>query len=842
MFHKILCLCFILTLFDFSLFAQNTNGVKGKILDKTTKAPIEYASVTLHNPLDSTMLHGAITDEKGNFEFSKVTAKTVYLSARFLGYEVHQSETFQPATNTNLGNITLGVSAGVLAEVEVTGKAITSLQKLDKQVYDARQFQMAQGGTATDVLSNLPSISINALGEISVRGTAGFLVMINGKPVQTDPAVILGQLPANAIEDIEVITAPSAKYDPDGNAGIINITTKQGSTDGLFVIANILVGLPSVERYDAKESAQRFGGDVTINYKKRKLEWSAGLDYRRSDLTGRREGYVNTYLNEVLTEFPSDGERSFDNENYSGRFSVIYTPDNRQTIGASFYAGKRTKYRTADILYLNQQRAIVPTNEFQGTAAYWDLYQQNATVIGGQEVLTTNTFYNENLRVRKGDFLIGAVDYTLKFESDATLKISGLYERTVLGGPTDNVSLNWPNTSEVLQKQFNDNDNPLDGFRFQLDYAKKVGATKWESGYQYRYLKHPGDFVYQDLDLTTNTWIENPLFTNSIELKRTIHSLYSQVSGERVDGKLAYTAGVRLEYFDRTVYIARPDETYELDKFNLFPSVNLKYDLGNEWAAKAGYSRRIERTTTFKMTPFPEREHSETLEQGDAELLPEYVDIVEAGLVKTMGDNSVFINAYFRNINDVINRVNTVFNDTILNRIYTNAGRATAFGVEVGTTLYPTKNWRLYIGGNAYNYKIQGALFGDAIETSNLIYSINTNTNFTLSPTFNLQLGLNYLSERVTAQGRDSRFYNPNLTLRKTFSAKKLAVSFQWLNIDLGLLDSNEQRITTVRDNFYTTTNYVYEVDILQVSVTYQLNQPSKNVKLLKSEFGGREF
>lgn len=840
MLHKISCFCFIYLIGFLPIFAQNTNIIKGRIVDETTNEAIAYASVTLHNPSDSAMLYGEITDANGNFEFTKIKENSVYLSVRFLGYKAHQSEVFQPINQTDLGNISLGISAGVLEEVEVTGKAITSLQKLDKQVYDAGQFQMAQGGTATDVLSNLPSISINALGEISVRGTTGFLVMINGKPVQTDPAVILGQLPANAIEDIEIITAPSAKYDPDGNAGIINITTKQGSTDGLFVIANILVGLPSIERYDAKERAQRFGGDVTINYKKGKLEWSAGLDYKRNDLTGRREGYVNTYVGEVLTEFPSDGERSFDKENYSGRFSAIYTPDNRQTIGASFYAGKRTKYRTADILYLNQQRAIIPINDFQGTEAYWDLYQQNGAVIGGKEVLNTNTFYNENLRVRKGDFLIGALDYTLKFEEDASLKISGLYERTILGGPTDNVSLNWPNTSDVLQKQFNDNDNPLDGFRFQLDYAKKVGTTKWETGYQYRYLKHPGDFVYQDLDLATNTWIENPLFTNSIELKRTIHSVYSQVSGE--SGKLAYTAGLRLEYFDRTVDIARPDETYELDKLNLFPSVNLKYDLGNEWAAKAGYSRRIERTTTFKMTPFPEREHSETLEQGDAELLPEYIDIVEAGLVKTMGDNSVFINAYFRNINDVINRVNTVFNDTILNRIYTNAGQATAFGVEVGTTVYPTKNWRLYLGGNAYNYKIKGDLFGDAIETSNLIYSINANTNFTLTPTFNLQLGLNYLSERVTAQGRDSRFYNPNLTLRKTFLDKKIAVSFQWLNMDLGLLDSNEQRITTVRDNFYTTTNYVYEVDILQVSVTYQLNQPSKNVKLLKSEFGGREF
>ncbi|PHN04170.1 TonB-dependent receptor domain-containing protein [Flavilitoribacter nigricans] len=830
--------CITLLSLTCSLFGQIE--IRGRIIDTTSGEAIEYASVTLHSAGDSSLINGVVTDQSGQFLFSKLQASTVYVIAQFLGYEPYRSEVFSLDGVTDLGTISLGVNASVLREVEVTGRAITSLHRLDKQVFDAGQFQSAQGGNATDVLRNLPSITVNALGEISVRGATGFIVMINGKPVQSDPAVMLGQIPANAIEDIEIITAPSAKYDPDGKAGIINIKTRQGVTDGLLLIANGLIGLPSIEPYDNAEAARRFGGDITVNYKKGKWDLSAGFDYSRNDVSGRREGYVNTYLNEVLTEFPSDGERSFDRENYSGRASVLFAPSDRQSIGASFYAGKRTQYRTADILYLDQQRTRITEGQFLGPEAYWDLYRESGTVFPGGNQVSQFTFYNENLRVRRGDFLIGALDYTVKFANTSSLKISGLYEHTLLGGPTDNVSLGWPQLRDTFQLQYNDNDNPLDGYRLQLDYAGQLGDAKWESGYQYRYLKHPGDFIYLDRNFATNTWETNPLFTNSIELRRQIHSVYSQLSGEV--GRLQYSGGLRLEYFDRQVDIAEPDTLYTLDQFNFFPSFNLQYDLGNNLSAKAGYSRRIERTTTFKMTPFPEREHSETLEQGDAALLPEYIDLVEAGLVKNWEDNSLYATVYFRNINNVINRVNTIFNDTILNRIYTNAGRAQVYGLELGTTLYPTGWWRLFLGTNIYNYRIKGQLFGDRINTANTIYSINATSNFKLMSTMDLQLGLNYLSERVTAQGRDSRFYNPSLTLRKTFLDKRLAVSFQWLNLDLGLLSSNEQRITTVRDNFYTTTNYVYEVDILQIGLTYQINQSSKKVNLLKSEFGEKEF
>ena len=821
-------------------FAQR-GEVIGQVRDSLDNSSLGYASVLLFQP-DSTQIGGTLVDSTGNFLLRNIPNGSYILEVRFLGYEVYSVNPLSLSSNEdrNLGIISLRPTDQLLQEIEITGRKSLSYHKVDRQVFDAGQFQAAQGGNATEVIRNLPGVSVNGQGEISLRGSRGFLVMIDGRQVQGDPSLLLSQLPANSIENVEILTTPSAKYDPDGAGGIINITTKSGRVEGLFLQVNALWGAPSIESYNNAEESRRYGADLTLNVKKGKWDVSVGLDYNRNDIGGQRIGYVNTYLANVLTEYPSNGERSFDRERYSGRISVNYELQKNQQLTFSFLAGDRTQYRTADILYAPQQRSVIIPENFLGTEAYWNLYQASGTVNSADQFVDELTFYNENLRVREGDFLIGGLDYQWKLNEQSQLSLSALYERTLLGGPTDNASLSWPNIADTLQFQYNTNDNPLDGIRIKADYAQELGKTLWESGYQFRFLSHPGDFLYLDRDLVNNRWIENPLFTNRIELKRQIHSMYSQVSGKW--NKLQYTAGIRLEYMDREVELAKPDTTYKYEIFQPFPTLNLQYDLGNNWQAKAGYSRRIDRTTTFKMTPFPEREHNETLEQGDAELLPEFIDLVELGVIKNWNQNSFFATTYFRHTQNVINRVNTVFNDSILNRIYTNVGQARAIGIEVGNTLNFGDRFQFYWGGNLYNYRIKGSLFGDRINTSNTIYSLNSNATYNFASTWSLQAAFNFLSERVTAQGVDSRFYNPSLTLKKTFSDGKFAASLQWLSIDMGLLESNEQRITTLRDNFYTTTNYVYEVDRVLFTFSYQLNQPSKQMKFIKSEFGEKEY
>jgi outer membrane receptor for ferrienterochelin and colicin len=210
---------------------------------------------------------------------------------------------------------------------------------------------------------------------------------------------------------------------------------------------------------------------------------------------------------------------------------------------------------------------------------------------------------------------------------------------------------------------------------------------------------------------------------------------------------------------------------------------------------------------------------------------------------KLKGGNSIFATGYYRNVKNVVNRVNTVFNDTILNRIYSNVGDAKAIGLEFGAQFKPTKNWSNFIGTNIYSYQIDGEFDNRPINAKATVYSINLNSTYSFWENTSLQFTFNYLSERITAQGEDSRFYSLNLTFQKSFLDNRLTATLQWQNIDLGMLNTNEQRITTFRTNeFFTTTNYIYEVDMVFLNLSYTFKNGKNKSKFIDSEFGKREF
>ncbi|MES2732854.1 MAG: TonB-dependent receptor [Bacteroidota bacterium] len=795
-------------------------SVGGSVVEQSTKQPIEFSSVALYRTSDSSLVAGTVTDAAGKFVLKNLQEGSYYLAVQFLGYEPKKISPVGLTKNhaLALGVISLAGNQKLLQELVVNGEKAASVHTIDKQVYKASQFQAAQGGTATDVLKNLPSVSVNSEGDISMRGSASFIVLLDGKPVQSDAAMVLNQLPANAVENVEIITTPSSKYDPDGKAGIINITTKKGATDGLYLLVNAQLGAPSIQDYSNEKKPQRFGGDFTANYKKQQWSLSLGANYKREDIAGLREGQAQTFRNNILTDFPSLGERSYASYSYSVRGTVNYAFNKANSLEAGFYTGRKSQFRTANLLY-RQKRIDQQT---------------------GEEINSFD-YFNKNLRERKGDFAIANLGYTHTFPNKATLAVSGLYESTLLGGPTKNQDVNPDVPSHSYTNSSMEEENPLDGFRLKADYALPVGKKgKFETGYQYRYVLHTGTFSYSQLDLATNSWTVRPELSNEVKLTRKIHSVYGQFANEV--GKLSYSAGLRLEYTDRTLVEATALQPHNFERVNLFPSANLLYTLAQGYQLKAGYSRRIVHTVTSWMNPFLARRHSETIEVGDPDLLPEYIDVAEAGVVKNFGNNSVFANLYYQGTQNVINRVNKVYSDTILFRTYTNSGNATALGIEWGVDLKPFPWWSLSAGGNVYRYGIKGATFNQPVNTHSINYSINANTTFRILSSLSLQLAVNYTSQTVTAQGEDSRFLIPSATLKKTLLAGRANLSLQWSNIDLGMHESNRQRITARGNNFYSSTNYIQEVDIVRINFSYQLNKLIRKVNFTQSEFGEKEF
>ena len=791
-------------------------------MNKYTNAPIEYATVILKG--DDKILEGTISKPDGSFILPISANGNFIIEVSFLGYQtiVRDNISVQKNTPLDLGVISLQTTQNLLSEVVVDTQRSAIQNKIDRQVYSASEFSIAKGGTGMDIIRNLPSITINSLDEINFRGSSGLVVLVNNKPVQSDINSLLNQIPANSIKNIEIITAPSAQYDAEGKAGIINILTLKNTLQGDYFQVNALLGAPSIEDYENAHPARRYGVDITYNTVGEKWNFSSGLSFQRNDLSGRREGDVYTIIQDKYTRFPSDGERSFDEINYSGRLTADYQPSDKDIFSLGLYVGKRTKERTADIVYYNNY-AITDKIDYQ------------------------LQYYNKNLRIRKSDFVLGSLDYDHSFENSAQLNTSILYEYTLLGGPTTNRNLGHPDNTIIYQDEYNTNENPLFGMRINLDYTfKPLSIGNLKIGYQYRNLDHTGDFIYQRKNNESLLFELVPEFSSEVNLKRSIHSSYFQydISFE----KWNFAAGLRIENMDRNLSLndktGQLDESFTMNFTKLFPSASIHYQLKENLSINMAYSKRIERTTTFKMNPFPEREHSETLEQGDPNLHPELIDQVEFGInKKTKKGNSRFFRIYYRSVKDLINRVNTVYNDTILNRIYSNVGNAKVIGRENGGEYNLGKKLKIFYSTSFYYYIIKGSFDDHIINTDDYVYSLNLNSTYNFSNSSFVQLNFNYLSNKITAQGKDSEYYSPNLIFVRRFWDDQLTVSLQWKNIDMGLMNSNEQRITTQREgDFYTTTNYVYEVDMILLSLSYNFKNRKNTTKFIESEFGKREF
>jgi ferric enterobactin receptor len=815
-FSLFLSLLFVST----NLFAQNLT-LSGKLVDTLSGEALMYAAISLQKPNTQSFFMGQVSDEKGRFTFSTLQKETFVVKIEYVGYKTKFIEISLENTNNSmdLGAIQLAPLSQLLDGVTVTGQKQTVVATLEKQVFKTEQFEAAKGGTATDVLRNIPSVSVNGEGDITVRGSKGFLILVNGKPSQLDAATLLAQIPANTIDKIEMITAPSAKYDADGKAGIINIVTKKGTNEGISVVTNLQYGFPRIKKYDNLAEPQRYGLDATLSFRKGNWDASFSANYLKNDIAGRREGDVNTTINGIFTQFPSVGERSFKRDNYGLRALVGFKLDSKNNFSSGFYRGGRTQYRRADIFYNNTKTNLLT-----------------------QSVVAKTPYFNSNLVKKEGIFTVFNLDYSHTFDNAATLSLSGLYENAAIDGYTKNANMNAVNFNDTLQNTLNNGTNPLNAYRFKVDFDKQIGIGKLSAGYQFRTQQQNGDFDYLEKQGNATPFVLNPAYSAKTAIANRIHALYTQYAGQYK--KMDFSAGLRYENAYRSFSDNRGTTPNILNLSNLFPSANILFSLNKETKIKVAYSRRVQRSTNNELNPYPEREHSETLEQGDPSIRPEFIGIYELGLIKDFKKGNIYWNLYTQQITNIVNRVNSVFNDTILNRIYTNAGNAQLWGSEAGLTLSPIKNIKIFIGGNIYHLNIEGSLFDRqvAVNSAGWVHSINTNVSWQMAKTTSVQFNLSYLSARNTAQGEDSRFYLPNLSLKKSFLNNKLTTTLQWQNMAFGKMPVNEQRITTYGKNFYTTTNYIQETNIFMLNLSYSFNQSDKKAKLPVSEFGEKEY
>jgi hypothetical protein len=834
----------LLFLYLSGLLAQR-GIIEGLVIDGSGTNPLEYAQIGLYSSSDSSLVDGVISGPDGVYRLEKIRYGSYFMEVSFIGY---RTESVGPITLSQqsarhiAGPVNLEINTTSLEEVEVVRQLSQTERKIDRQVFHAEQFQTATGGTAVDVLRNIPSVNIGPDGDVSLRGTGGFLVYLNGKPTQMEAAVLLSQISANTIDQIEVITVPTARFDAQGKGGIINITTHQSTLEGTYLNSAFMVGGAP---WNEKGDPLRFGGNLSFTHRQNRINVYGGIDYNSRDVRGSREGKARILQDDGSYYWMvADGPRPEWHINHAARLGADFELTKNDALSIGFYRGRKIEGRTAEYTYDN---------------FYGDIEENR---LGDPRDIL---IFNPNTHVRVGYFTTASLDYVHKSSNGGVFSGSLLYEYSNLYSDLDNadVSLMSGNEGDTLLAYRQHDDNPLNGYRLDLEYSVPFKDNHLLSlGYQPQYLQQKGDFRYDTLDVVNHEWNTYLEFQNETELSRWIHAGYVNFQGSF--DALDYIAGIRLEYMNQLFSVDNPDylnifnrpttPENKVRKLDLFPVLHLQYNVNESDHLMAAFSRRINRPPTKNMSPFLLRRHYEVFLVGDPSLQPEYASLAELTYVKGMGESQVSLTGFFRKTNNAIYRVNTVLmedesewyhGNSVLIRSYTNSGNNQAMGGELAADLKLTPWWKLYVGGSVYHFTIEGEIFEFEVDQNSTNWSLNTNTSISISNQLRLYWALSVKSATVTAQGGDELFYMSDASL--SWIPKKsenISIQFKVLDTfssnDVGLYTGGYDRTGT--QIFYQTTTYHRYGPILELNFSYTLNTTQQKKKSLDSTFGKSEF
>ncbi len=866
MFKSIRFFAFLLALNSFTLIFAQRASIKGIIVDGETNTALPFVNIGISKGGDAPT-GGTISNDRGEFIFEALETGNYQLTVSFIGYQNQTMNNIDiPRANSkvDIGTLQLQVSTIALQGVDVRAMRQTASSKIDRKSYQTSDFETAKGGTAVDVLNKLPSVSVSPDGIVSVRGTEDFMVYLNGKPTQMDPSMLLGQISGDAIQSIDLISVPTAKFDAQGKGGIININTKKDAIKGLSITTNgLLGGAPwgnLTDEYSGfKQNDNRYGGGLNLMYHQDKISYYGGLNFNHKNVNGLRTGDARVLVdsdNDIYRHMVAGelgGERPEWYEYFSANAGFDINLNSYSDISASYFYGKRQEGRSAfyvyDIFYADKDKANKTNEEW---------------------------IYNPNTDNRYGDFHTANLDYKYRPNEKTSLTVSGLVEFSGLDRKLEN--LNWDfnrNTNEIGNKQLHyiQSDNtPLKGYRLSIDYSKELeNGHILNLGIQPQFFDISGAFNYDTLNTASNTWAAFTSLENSIDLTRGIYAGYVDYEGS-VE-KLSFIVGLRLEYTDQELNINQPDyfsifnassqSNFIVNKLDWFPTLHLNYDFSEINNLTLAASRRISRPPIKNMAPFLYRRHLEVYVVGDPNLKPEYLTNAELSYDHKIDKHSVNVTAFYRGTDHAIFRVNTVTSETagegefdnskvrevvqedVLIRSYTNAGNTHAMGAELNANLVAGRFAKFFVGGALYNFRVDSDIFGYKSKNQSTNWSLKANANVYLTKTLTLSGDVNVNSATVTAQGQNDLFYMTNAAL--SYKPTK----YKGWDLTVRVLDlakSNSTGLDTRAFNskgeeiFYQETEYLRYGPIVEFGVSYALNTSRLKASKEKKTIGDKEF
>ncbi len=812
----------LILFFSFSLnsFSQsNQHTISGKVVDDDTGAPLEYATVSITKPDDPDFIDGVVTDLEGVFTIP-VAAGTYNIIVEYISFETKRFNNREVNSDLDLGTIVLGMSSASLDEVVVRAETTEVEVRLDKKIYNIGKDLTTAGGTVSDALNNVPSVTVDMDGAISLRGNQNVRILINGKPSamagygSTD---VLAQLPAEAIERVEVITSPSARYDAEGTAGILNIILRKDKTLGFNGSLTTTVGYPDNAGISANVNLRtdKFNVFNTTGFRYFDAPRSNWSDTRYRPRPGADGNLIAPRFDRIYEE--RDVTRV--NRNFNTNFGVeYYLNDQSSVTGSVFYrygedadvtTNVSDRFRSGGLAQQTERKEFEneEDNRYQFSLNYINRLGEN----GHQ--LTADLQFGRGKEVQTGN-----INENLLFSSDDDV-------------PT------------FVEEQVNSTQEEKE-YLVQADYVLPIGEdTQFEAGYR-------GDFENNITDYELRTDEVNPGSlqldlgqSNLFDYTENVNALYTQY-GTRF-GDFSFLLGLRLENtqlkgkIDSRLNQAELSELFgfpidtdfDNNYLGLFPTVNLIYELGERENITLGYNRRINRPRGWFINPFPSRSSRTNVFQGNPNLRPAFANAYDVGYIKRWDKITFTSSVYYQLENDSFERIEeytgaVVDSIPVTRTIPVNLSTNKRIGAEAGLLYNPTDWLRLNGSFNFFQFETEGEFNDRDYGAKSTSYFGRFSSKVTLPYGIDWQTNAFYRGASENVQGRRDGLFSLDLALSKELFNENATLS---LNVR-DLLNSRKMRSSTSTEFFDRESEMQWSTRSFSVSFIYRFNQQKRDM------------
>ena len=783
--------------------------ITGKVIDSETGEPLEYATLVLQSISNPELVTGALTGANGQFNVETFPGQ-YNVRVEYISYKTYELKTQNFRASTDLGTIELQIDAQQLDEVEIIGERTTIELRLDKKIYNVGQDLTVRGGSVTDVLDNIPSVTVDVEGNISLRGNESVRILINGKPSALsgiNPET-LQQLPAETIEKVEVITNPSARYDAEGTGGIINIILKQGKNSGLNGSLNLFAGYPD-----------NYGGALSLNLRREKFNFFINTTYRYRNAPGNAlfeqenfnpDGTTASFQNEIR-----DYQRERNGFNNNFGFELFINPTT--SITNSFVYRTSNGENTINIDFFNFDSNGDPT------------VQRNRFTIEGED--ENDIQYSFNFAKKFND---KGHQITLDYQYSTGSEVENAIINEIVLGENDELPTEQTINDETQINQL-----------IQMEYVlpfSKDKQSQFEMGYRGTFNTFDTDFQFGVLE--EGSLISDPNFSNRLIYTENVNAAYVQLG--RKFKHFNILGGLRMEASDIGIELVNTNEINNKNYVDWFPSIFIGYDFSELDKLNISYSRRLRRPRSRFINPFPSRSSNTNLFFGNPDLNPTYTNAFNLEYLKRWEKVTLTTSVYYNYATGVFQFITLETGDfveienpddpdnpvfvPVQARTPINLATDTRYGMEFTTIYVPKRNWRFTLNFNIFNQQLRGDYtytnfldeeITQIFDADNLAWFSRFSAKIPLPGKIDFQANLFYRGPTENAQSKRKGILSTNLAFSKDIIKDKATLS---LNVS-DLLNSRKRRSETRTDNVFTYSEFQWRERQITLSFLYRFNQ-----------------